>query len=188
MLNVDQNAISGALHLDFGGNTYIGTTSGSYHDQPYIKTTSSVEAERMAMIYGHEVDKDFPSARHFGAGVFMRGPGKDGDLWKYYRVKITACTFNEHLYPIPVTGVGPATISTADTGNQLDDFHHIGAPYASRGGNSLNFNELVRVKPFRTDIATRPICFGVIIFNAGPGPFNRRPYQYNVSVIREVVI
>ena len=173
------------LPLDFAGNTYIGTTGRSYHVDPYIKTTSSVVADGYASIYGYEVDKDFPAGLHFGAGVFMRGPGNDGDFWKVYRVKITACTFQEHLHPIPVTGVGPATISTADTGNELSDYHHIGAPDASHGGTSLNFEEVVRVKPFKSSIVSRPICFGVIIFNASGGAINRRPYQYNVSVLRE---
>ena len=171
--------------LDFAGNTYLGTTGKSYHVDPYMKSTSSVVAESYGTIYGYEVDKDFPQGLHFGAGVFMRGPGNDGDFWKVYRVKITACTFHEHLHPIPVTGVGPATISTADVGNELSDYHHIGAPATFHGGSSLNFEEWVRVKPFKSSIVSRPICFGVIIYNSSAGSINRRPYQYHVSVKRE---
>ena len=171
--------------LDFAGNTHIGTTGRSYHVDPYMTSTSSVVAQSYGTIYGYEVDKDFGAGFHYGAGVFIRGPGNDGDFWKTYRVKITACTFNDHLWPIPVTGVGPATISTADVGNELSDFHHIGAPGSSHGGTSLHFDEWIKVKPFKSSIVSRPICFGVIIYNSSGGALNRKPYQYNVSVKRE---
>ena len=189
MIHFVQNPHYEARLLDFGGNSPIATTSKSFSVNPHMKANSSVVAENFGTIYGFEANKVFGAASQYGAGVFLRGPGNDGDLWKNYRVKITASTFFAHLHPIPVTGVGPATISTADTGNQLSDFYHLGSPVAANDGNSLNFDELLKVKPFETSIALRPICFGVVIYNdhnSSIGPSNGS-YQYNVSVIREDV-
>ena len=173
--------------LDFGASTPIAESSSSFSVNPYMTANSSVVAENFGLIHGFQANKVFGAESQYGAGIFIRGPGNDGDQWKSYRVQITASTFFTHLHPIPVTGVGPATISTANTGNQLSDFYQIGAPVAANEGNSLDFNQLVKVKPFETSIATRPICFGVVIYNdhhSTVGPSNGS-YHYNVSVIRE---
>ena len=171
-----------ATLLDFGSNTKLGTTPESYDSQPHMKSAFSEVADDYATIYGYESGKQFDALSKYGAGVFLRGPGHDGDQWKFYRVKMTACCYHNNLYPIPVTGVGPATIDTSDAGNQLSDFYYIGAPVSVTDGNSFHFDQLVKVKPFRTEIASRPICFGVVVYCVGG---TRGLYHYSVSVVRE---
>ena len=171
--------------LKLDGPRDLASTGRGHSINPNMRAGTSAIAESYGTMHGNETTMTFSANEQYGAGIFICGPGNDGDLWKYYRIIITACTFNNHLHPIPVTGVGPATISTNAAGNQLSSFQHMGAPLPSNSGNSLMFDELVKVQPFTGSIATRPICFGVVIYNDHTSNITQAAYNYSISVARE---
>ena len=171
------------LRLD--GPKDLASTGRGHSINPNMRAKTSALSVSYGTMHGNETTMTFAANNQYGAGVFIQGPGVDGDLWKFYRIIITACTFNNHLHPIPVTGVGPATISTNAAGNQLSSFQHMGAPLPSNSGNSLMFDELVKVAPFTGSIATRSICFGLVIYNDHTSNITQAAYNYSISVARE---
>ena len=86
---------------------------------------------------------------------------------------------------MPVWGVGPDSPVTGTGGNSLTIFQHLGGPVSSEGGNSLYYDDLVKVKPFTGNVADNPICFGVVIYNDHTSGINDKAYNYHISVLRE---
>ena len=171
--------------LKLDGPKDLASTGRGHSINPNMRAGTATVAENYGTMHGNETTMTFNANNQYGAGVFVRGPGVDGDLFKFYRIIMTACTYNNHLHPIPVTGVGPATITTNAAGNQLSKFQHMGAPVTSNTGNSLMFDELVKVQPFTGSSESRSICFGVVIYNDHTSNITGAAYNYSISVLRE---
>ena len=171
--------------LQTQSSTGLATSGVGHNVQPKMRASSTSVATNYAMIYGNGSQFDFGASKQYGAGVFIRGPGNDGSLFKFYRVIMSACTFDDHLHPMPVWGVGPDSPVTGTGGNSLTNFQHLGGPVSSEGGNSLYYDDLVKVKPFTGNVADNPICFGVVIYNDHTSGINDKAYNYHISVLRE---
>ena len=168
--------------IKLDGPKDLASTGRGHSINPNMRAGTSAAAESYGTIHGNETTLTFDANKQYGAGVFIDGPG---DLWEFYRVIMTACTYNNHLHPIPVIGAAPATISTNASGNQLSNFQHIGAPITSNTGNSLSFDELVKVQPLTGSLADRALCFGVVIYNDNTSSITNAAYNYSISVARE---
>ena len=171
--------------LKSGGTTTLATTGQGHDQQPNVRAGTTSVATNYGTLHTQHTSFDFSAGKQYGAGVFIRGPGNDGDLFKFYRVIITACTFDDHLHPMAIWGIGPASISVSLTGNQLTNFQHIGASIAKQKGNSLIYDDLVKVAPFTGASSSRSICFGVVIYNDSATDIDNGAYNYNISVLRE---
>ena len=171
--------------LKSGGTTTLATTGQGHDQQPNMRAGTSSVATNYGTLHTQHTSFDFAAGKQYGAGVFIRGPGNDGSLWKYYRVIISACTFDDHLHPMAVWGIGPSTITVALGGNQLTNFQHIGPSIAKQKGNSLIYDDLLKVQPFTGDASSRSICFGLVIYNDSTSDIDDGAYNYNISVVRE---
>ena len=173
-------------YIGFGNRKPLAITGRGLSDAPYMRAKTPTVNQFVSAIHGDESDRTFAAREQYGAGVFLQVPGPDfvrryDESFNYKWVTIQARTYNDHLRPIPVVGRGPATISSAPTGNQLSTFQYIGDAVSSEGSNSLMFNEFVRVKPVSRD-KYKPICFGVVICNDHTSNITNASYRYSISV------
>ena len=157
----------------------------SLTEAPYVSVKSSIAAKNYVCLFGAETTRGFNADRLYGAGVFIEFPAEwsTGELWELFRMQIVASTFDDHLLPMPVVGRGPATVSTADTGNQLPTFQYIDVPLFGEGGHTLQFNRLLKVKSARGTDDDRPICFGLVIYNDHTSIINAG-YHYSITAYR----
>ena len=67
----------------------LATTGRALSTNPNVRAYADTPATNYATMHGNGTGFSFAGNNQYGAGVFIRGPGNDGDLWKYYRVIMT---------------------------------------------------------------------------------------------------
>ena len=183
MRPVNDMNLDGQL-IEFDEFPDLSTTGRSLTESPYMRVKTSAVAEKNVNIYGSSTTLTFSAKKQYGAGVFIRGPGHDVDLLEYYDMQFHLCTFDQRLQPIPVIGIGPATISTSDAGNRLSIFQCFeGEVHSDETGNVFQGREFLHVKPFTGSYADRPLFFGMVIYNDHTRSINA-PYHYNIAIFR----